>query len=163
MQSWTASAERHWADHELACESGRWIRFYPGSCNLWRWQFGSSRSAQRCLVRRCPSLVVSVSCKGKLAVRCRFASLVLCGIVDECLNSVGHSIWLLATCYSWRDNFLSEYWDWQRWIMSGMSDRLVDLCRFNSFLYSRSPGLGNGMAKSSDQCQILRIVDWWLL
>ena len=32
----------------LCCDSGRWIRRYLGWCKLWRWQFGSSRSAQGC-------------------------------------------------------------------------------------------------------------------
>ena len=30
----------------LCCDFGRWIRRYLGKCTLWRWQFGSSRSAQ---------------------------------------------------------------------------------------------------------------------
>ena len=32
----------------LCCDSGRCIRRYLGWCTLWRWQFGSSRSAQGC-------------------------------------------------------------------------------------------------------------------
>ena len=34
----------------LCCDSGRWIRRYLGWCRPWRWQLGSSRSAQVCLV-----------------------------------------------------------------------------------------------------------------
>ena len=30
----------------ICCDSGRWICRYLGWCTLWRWQFGSSRSAQ---------------------------------------------------------------------------------------------------------------------
>ena len=37
----------------LCCDSGRWICGYLGSWRLWRWQFGSSRSAELCLVQLC--------------------------------------------------------------------------------------------------------------